>query len=166
LNNKEVLQFNYPSDVEMERANLRIVFLGHFWKNFSIFTNGNVAALRGIDVKKPTINDADFWGTSMLDEDFFTVNMMIKWFKFGFGRASDNINEEIRYGRITREDGIRIVEQFDGKCPDIFIEKFCDYIEITRNEFWNVVDKYVNKELFDKVSEGVYNPKFKVGVGL
>jgi N-acetyl sugar amidotransferase len=166
LNKKEVIQFSYPSDEEMERANLRIVFLGHFWKNFSIYTNSNFAALRGIDVKKPNIDDSDFWGTSMLDEDFFTVNMMIKWLKFGFGRASDNINEEIRFGRITREDGIKIVEMFDGKCPEKIIEKFCDYLEITKIDFWDVVDKYVNKELFYRVSLGVYEPRFKVGIGL
>ena len=102
----------------------------------------------------------------MLDEDFFTVNMMIKWLKFGFGRASDNTNEEIRYGRMTREQGIRIVEKFDGKCPEWIIEKFCNYIEINKKEFWKVVDSYVNKTLFDRKSEGVYVPKFKIGLGL
>ena len=166
LNKKEVLQYTYPSDAEMEKAKLRIVFLAHFWSDFSIYTNGNISALRGLNVKKPTHTDADFWGTSMLDEDFFTMNMMIKWLKFGFGRASDNINEEIRYGRMTREHGIRYVEKFDGKCPEWIIKKFYDYIGISKNEFWKVVDSYVNKKLFDRKFEGVYIPKFKVGLGL
>jgi len=166
LNKNQVLQFTYPSDEEMERAKLRIVFLAHFWTDFSIYTNGNVAALRGLTYKKPYHDDADFWGSSMLDEDFFTMNMMIKWLKFGFGRASDNVNEEIRYGRMTREQGITVVEKFDGKCPEWIIDKFCEYIEISKFEFWRVVDGYVNKNLFEKKSEGVYLPKFKVGKGL
>lgn len=163
----EVLQFTYPSDEEMERANLRIVFLAHFWKDFSIFTNGNIAALRGLNIRKTDPNgNADHWGTSMLDEDFFILNMMIKWLKFGFGRASDNINEEIRYGRVTREQGIKIVELFDGKCSDEIIDRFCRYIEISRAEFWQVVDRYTNKSLFTKTGIGQYQPKFKVGIGL
>jgi N-acetyl sugar amidotransferase len=166
IDKKEVLQFTYPSDNEMDKANLRIVFLAHFWKDFSIYTNGNISALRGLDVKKPTLDDADFWGTSMLDEDFFTMNMFIKWLKFGFGRASDNVNEEIRYVRLTREEGIKIVNKFDGKCSQKIIDKFCSYIEISVTEFWNVVDTYVNYDLFEKIEVGNYKPKFKVGIGL
>jgi hypothetical protein len=94
------------------------------------------------------------------------MNMMIKWLKFGFGRASDNINEEIRYGRISREEGIRIVRKFDGKCSPEIIDEFCEYIEITKEQFWQVVDQFVNKNLFHKKAEGVYEPKFEVGVGL
>lgn len=163
---RQVLQYTYPSDREMERANLRIVFLAHFWRDFSIFTNGNVAAMRGLNMKRPDPMDADFWGTSMLDEDFFTLNMMIKWLKFGFGRASDNVNEEIRYGRLTREEGIRLVERFDGKCPLHIIERFCDYIEVTMPEFWDTVERYIDFNLFEKKEPGVYLPRFKVGVGL
>lgn len=163
----QVLQYTYPSDEEMERANLRIVFLAHFWKDFSIFTNGNVAALRGLDYRPiDPVGNADYLGSSMLDEDFFIMNMMIKWLKFGFGRASDNINEEIRYGRVSREEGIRIVKKFDGKCSPEIIDEFCDYLEITREQFWQVVDRFVNKALFEKKAEGVYEPKFTVGVGL
>jgi N-acetyl sugar amidotransferase len=163
----EVLQYTYPSDEEMERANLRIVFLAHFWKDFSIFTNGNVSTLRGLDVRKEDPEgNADFWGTSILDEDFFIMNMMIKWLKFGFGRASDNINEEIRYGRISREDGIKIVKRFDGKCAPEIVDHFCRYIQISKKQFWDVVDRYVDKNLFERVCEGVYKPKFEVGVGL
>jgi len=167
LNKNQVLQFTYPSDEEMDRANLRIVFLAHFWRDFSIYTNGNIAVLRGLNIRgvDPKGN-ADHWGTSMLDEDFFILNMMIKWLKFGFGRANDNINEEIRYGRISREDGIEIVKMFDGKCSAELIERFCQYIEITIPEFWEIVDKYVNKSLFEKKGMGKYIPKFKVGVGL
>ena len=157
-------QFLFPSDEEMRRANIRIVFLAHFIRDFSIFINGNISALRGLHVKNPSASDADFWGTSMLDEEFFTVNMMIKWLKFGFGRTNDNVNEEIRAGRMTREEAIQIVEKFDGKCSTEVIEKFCQYIEITIDEFWRVVDSFVNPMLFAKVDQGVYRKKFKVGI--
>ena len=167
LSKNQVLQFTYPSDEEMEKANLRIVFLAHFWKDFSIFTNGNIAALRGLQTRKISpAENADHWGTSMLDEDFFILNMMIKWLKFGFGRASDNINEEIRYGRVSREQGIKIVELFDGKCSSDVIDRFCRYIEISVADFWQIIDNYVNKSMFTKIAVGQYQPRFKVGTGL
>jgi N-acetyl sugar amidotransferase len=164
LKENQILQFKYPSDHEMTRAGIRIIFLGHFIKDFTIYTNGVRASLRGLTFKEPSLTDADFWGTSMLDEDFFTVNMMIKWLKFGFGRANDNVNEEIRCGRMSREEGIKIVEKFDGMCSPKVIEEFCSYIEITTEEFWRVVDTFVNYNLFERIEPGVYKRKFQVGV--
>jgi N-acetyl sugar amidotransferase len=166
LNKNQILQFHYPSSEDFKELNLRIVFLAHFWKEFSPFMNGNVASLKGLTVKKPSLDDADFWGTSMLDEDFFTLNMMIKWLKFGFGKATDNVNEEIRMNRISRKEAIEIVEKYDGRCPSWVIEKFCQYIGIDTQEFWKVVDDFVNPKLFEKVAQGVYQKKFKVGVNL
>ena len=74
---------------------------------------------------------------------------MIKYLKYGFGRASDYVNEEIRQGRITREDAIKIVMKYDGKCSEQYIQQFCKYIEITLNQFWEVMYDFVNKDLFD-----------------
>lgn len=91
---------------------------------------------------------------------------MIKYLKFGFGRISDYVNEDIRNGRITREEGINLVQKYDGTCSNKYIKSFSDYIGISVTEFWNQVDASVNLSLFEKQSLGLYKPKFKVGVGL
>ena len=35
----------------------------------------------------------DISNASMLDEEFTNINMMIKYYKFGFGRTTDIVNE-------------------------------------------------------------------------
>ena len=60
---------------------------------------------------------------------------MIKYYKYGFGRASDHVNEAIRAEVITREEGIELVENYDGCCGDNYIADFCEYIEISTEEF-------------------------------
>lgn len=167
ITKKDILQYCYPSDQDMARANLRIVFLGHFWKDFTLIDNGNFSALRGLEIRNDKPDDiGDYVGTSMLDEDYITVNMMIKYLKFGFGRVVDHVNEEIRFGRMSRQTGIDLASRFDGKCSDEIIDSFCVYLGITVHEFWNVIDRYVNKNLFERVSEGNYKRKFEIGVGL
>ncbi|MCZ2207717.1 N-acetyl sugar amidotransferase [Cylindrospermopsis raciborskii] len=164
---KEILQYIYPGDEEMERANLRIVFMDYFMKDFSQLANGNFSALRGLSVRQPNPNlDPDLFGTSMLDEDFININMYIRYLKFGFGRTNDIVNLEIRASRMTREQAIHLVTQFDGNYDPSILEKFCAYLEISIPTFWETVDRYVNPNLFEKVDVGVYRPKFKVGVGL
>ena len=161
---QQILQYLYPSEQEMEDANLRITFLGYFWKDWSLIDNGNYAALRGLDVRREKPWEiGDPVGVTSLDEDWVTLNQMIKYLKFGFGRVADYVNEDIRNGRMTREEGIRLNEQYDGKCADHYIESFSRYIGITVEEFWLQVDKSVNTDLFVKEGLGRYIPKFRVG---
>ena len=44
--------------------------------------------------------------------------------------------------RITRAEAFELVKKFDGKCEDKYIQKFCDYIEISMDEFWKVVNEF------------------------
>ena len=85
----------------------------------------------------------------MLDEEFTNINMMIKYYKFGFGRATDILNEQIRGNIITRKKAIKIAEKYDGRCSDQIIQNFCKYIGITdKFFFWKIVKKFTNKKLF------------------
>lgn len=167
IKRNQILQYVYPSQKEMEDANLRITFLGYFWPDWSLIDNGNFSALRGLEIRREKPWEiGDPVGVTSLDEDWVTLNQMIKYLKYGFGRISDYVNEDIRNGRMTREEGIALNEKFDGLCSEKYIENFCQYIGITINEFWEQVDRSVNESLFNKESVGRYIPKFKVGVGL
>jgi hypothetical protein len=129
--------------------------------------NANFSALRGLDIRREKPWDiGDPLGVTSLDEDWVTLNQMIKYLKFGFGRVTDYINEDIRNGRMTREQGVELAEHYDGTCAPRYIQSFCDYIGISLDEFWLQVDESVNPVLFEKEGLGQYKPRFKVGVGL
>ena len=89
-----------------------------------------------------------------------------KYYKYGFGRATDYANEEIRLGRMTRKEGIDLVEKYDSSCGDKYIESFCNYIRISKKQFWKQIHKSVNKKLFKILPNKRIVPKFKVGFGL
>ena len=164
---EHILQYNYPSESEMEKANLRITFLGYFWKDWSLIDNGNFSVLRGLDIRNESPKDiGDPYGITSLDEDWVGLNQMIKYLKFGFGRISDYVNEDIRLGRLTRNEAIELCEKYDGSCSPKYINSFCEYIEISESQFWDNVNKSVNKALFKKTDKNTWKPKFKVGRAL
>jgi len=167
IKTSDILQYIYPSEEEMERSKLKIVFLGYFWKSWSLVDNGNFSALRGLEVRneKPW-EIGDPYGITSLDEDWVGLNQMIKYLKFGFGRITDYVNEDIRNGRMDRNNGINVCEKFDGSCSEKYIESFSDYIGISVYQFWEQVDKSVNPLLFERKRLGKYKAKFKVGIGL
>lgn len=60
--------------------------------------------------------------------------------KFGLGRASYDAAQEIRNGKITREEGINLVRQFDLEFPNRFFPEFLDYVGISEEKFHSVVN--------------------------
>lgn len=167
ITEKDLYQFTYPSNDEIEKANIKITFLGYFWKDWSLVNNAAYSAVRGLDFRdnKPW-ETGDLYGITALDEDWVTFNQGIKYLKFGFGRISDYVNEEVRNGIISRERAIELVENYDGNFSDEYVQTFCNYIDISLEEFWERVDSFVNPALFKKVGMGHYRRKFKVGVGI
>jgi N-acetyl sugar amidotransferase len=163
----KLFPFLYPSPEEFESLNIQIIYLGWFWEDWGIINNGLYASLSGLEIREDTVeNTGDLHGVFSLDEDWVTLNQMIKFYKFGFGRVSDYCNEEIRHGKMSREEGIQWVEAHDDACSDEYIESFCEYIDITRTQFWEQVHSSLNRDLFDIDSSGKITRKFKVGVGL
>lgn len=154
----------YPSEIEFDKANLNMYYLGPAWDDWSMDTNSAYAALNGLTLRPNEAHiTGDVSGASMLDEEFTNINMMIKYFKFGFGRATDICNERIRAKTTTRKDAIQTVEKFDGVCSEEIIKKYCLYVGIGLEYFWETVDKFVNKEIFYKERIGVYKKKFDIG---
>jgi len=158
-----ILQYIYPSNEELNTAGLKFAYLGYYWQYWSKTFNGCFSGSRGLDVRNEHPADiGDNLGLDALDDDWVSLNQMLKYLKLGFGKVSDNVNEMIRQGSMSREQAIDLVNRYDGKCSRNNILEFCEYIEITENKFWQVVDGFVNKELFQKDSSGQWQPSFTV----
>jgi len=160
---QHILQYRYPSNQDMKRANIFFVYLGYFWDRWSQLDNGLFSALNGLSVRKEAPqNIGDILGVSALDDDWVVLNQMIKYLKFGFGKVTDTVCEHMRFFGMDRDMAINLVNRYDGTCSDENIQSFCQYLEITENEFWKIVDSYVNKDLFRRGEIKRWEPKFKV----
>jgi N-acetyl sugar amidotransferase len=162
-----LIPYAYPTPAEFDAARLQIVYLGWFLGDWSLVNNATYACANGLEKREDTVeNTGDLHGVTSLDEDWVTLNQMIKFYKFGFGRVTDYVNEEIRWARMTRAQAIELVEQHDDACADSYIESFCEYIGISVESFWLKVHQSTNRELFDIDSAGNIRRRYKVGVGL
>lgn len=163
---KDLIPYNYPSVEEFIEHNIQIVYLGWFLGDWSLLNNGAISALSGIKIRRDSVqNTGDLYRITSLDEDWVSLNQMIKYYKFGFGRASDYVNEMIRLGTITRDQGIERISNYDGVCSEYYIGNFCEFIGISVEEFWQKVIAVTNKELFRISEDGVITRKFEIGTG-
>jgi N-acetyl sugar amidotransferase len=144
-----VEHYLYPEEILFDKKNINIFYLGPAWDDWSTDDNSAYAALSGLTLR-PGEEDitGDLSNASMLDEEFTNINMMLKYYKFGFGRATDSVNEKIRNNLISREEAIKIVTTYDGICDDRIIQSYAKYVGITETEFWNIANKWVNQDIF------------------
>ena len=83
------------------------------------------------------------------------------YLKFGFGRCSLDVCIDIRSGKITREEGIELINKYDETYPEQFEEQYLEYYQLTKQEFYDVIDKFANKDLLEK-RNGRWVKKFKL----
>ena len=59
---------------------------------------------------------------------------------------------EIRCGHITRKEAVALVRKYDGEFPKRYFTEYLQYLNITEEEFWRIVDKFRPPHLWQKVN--------------
>ena len=166
IEKEDLFMYHYDREA-IKKSGIKGVWLQYYVKEWSQSHNAQFSVNHGLTIRH-NFNPEDI-GThipyAQLDSDLVQVNQMLKYYKFGFGQCTDGACYDIRAELITRKQGIDLVEKYDGKVADRYVKKFCDYIGIETEEFWMVVNSFVNTELFE-YSNSRWMPKFKVGEGL
>ena len=80
-------------------------------RDWSLINNAKYSISYGLKIRKIKYNIGDLFRVTSLDEDWVMLNQMIKYYKFGFGRVTDYLNEEIRDGKISRKTAINILKK-------------------------------------------------------
>ncbi|MGI6524019.1 MAG: N-acetyl sugar amidotransferase [Bdellovibrionota bacterium] len=162
---RDLYFYDFPDLKKMIEKGIKAIWLQYYVKEWSQVFNADFAVARGLQGRQDDLHDIGRYRRyTALDSDRVIVNQMLKYLKFGFGFATDEACYDIREGRLSREDAILLVKEYDGKCSQKYIDIFCDSLGITESEFWRVVDTFVNKKLFKKDKNGKWQPKFEVGV--
>jgi hypothetical protein len=77
-----------------------------------------------------------------VDCPFEPVRDWQKYIKRGFGRTTFQASKDVREGRLTRKEALKLVEKYDGKRPkalDIFFKEVC----MTEKEFNEITNRHI-----------------------
>ena len=112
----DLFPYTYPSSKDFNKNKIKILYLGWFFEDWSMLDNAQASILYGLKIRKKEFkNYGDLFRVSSTDEDWVTFNQLIKYYKFGFGRATEYLNEEIRRNKISRNEAAQIITKYDGK---------------------------------------------------
>lgn len=157
---KELHLYTYPN-LDLKTTNG--IFLGQFFA-WDGLENAIIAGQNGFKYWYGPVEGVGY-AYENLDNHQTGVHDYFKYLKFGFGRATDLVNNHIRRDRIKREEGKAILLQYDGKYPATYLgvslEEILDPLEITIPEFLEICNKFANKDLFECKKGQIPRPLFK-----
>jgi len=139
-----------PSRETLEKANVEVHYLGYYLKwdpqecyYYAVEHTGFQA--------NPERTEGTYSKYSSIDDRIDPFHYYTTLAKFGLGRASYDAAQEIRNGKITREEGVNLVRKFDQEFPAKHFKDFLEYISITEEEFHETIDRYRSPHLWYKV---------------
>jgi N-acetyl sugar amidotransferase len=153
---KHLIQYNYPSDEELQRVGVSGIFLGYYlpWDGYG---NALFSQAHGFETYHKPV-EGSLVNYENLDNAQTGIHDYFKFLKYGFGRATDLACLHIRRGRLSRIDALKLVKKHDGKFPweylGVPIEQVLGEIDMTLEEFIRVCDRFTNKKLFVCDSRG------------
>tara|TARA_B100000795_G_scaffold123085_1_gene91671 strand:+ start:11052 stop:12245 length:1194 start_codon:yes stop_codon:yes gene_type:complete len=152
----DLLPYTFPSKKELLESNVHGIFLGYYipWDGHK---NAETAKNNGLIVYDKAVegNIVDY---ENLDNYQMRIHDYFKFLKYGYDRVSDWSSLGIRRGRLNRDKAIELSREVGGKYPKTYlgknIKEILGYIDINEDEFQNICEKFTNKKIFKKNSDG------------
>jgi N-acetyl sugar amidotransferase len=143
--------YDFPD--ELENSDVRAIFMSYyfFWDSEKHLKIAQQHGFRTLDGP----SEGTYRNFVGIDEKINRVHQYLKVLKFGYGRATDHACEDIRNGRLIRKEAKELIRKHDLlEISDYYVNDFIDFIGISREEFFRVIEKNRNKEIWKCSSDG------------
>ena len=159
LSDNELYWFKFPNEEEIKKLKLEITHYG-FYENWDPYRNYQVAKKYCGLKENETLNEGTYTNFAQTEQKIYLLHVYFMYLKFGFGRATQDAGIDVRRGAMTREQAIQLVKLYDDMYPESLFEEYCDYYKMSMSDFMDNIDKWANKDLFEKKNKWI--PKFEI----
>ena len=149
LGDDELFWFDIDEKDKDEIEKIKLTHWGYF-EPWDSYRNYLYAKEKYKLSESESANEGTFTNFAQNDQALFALHMYLMYLKFGFGRATQDAGIEIRRGAMNRDQAINLAKLYDNNYPKNFIDLYLEYYQMRHDEFQNVLDKFANKDLFDK----------------
>lgn len=160
LTEKELTPYFGSRDEELDAKGILAIFLGYYFP-WDPETTYRVAKEHGFEGSAEGPKTG-YYNYADIDDDFISIHHYLKWYKFGFTRLFDNLSLEIRNGRLSRAEAIEIIRQKGDQTPHDDIKKFCSFVNITTERFFEIIEQFRNTNIWKRSGNTWKIPNFLI----
>ena len=147
--------YDYPREEILKEKSILGIFLGYY-ERWDSLRNYEVSKNNGFLSYEPDLEGC-YFNFEKIDNYQHGIHDYFKYLKFGFARTTDQLSYMIRRGKISREDGVRLVKKLEGQYPKSYmgksLDKILSKIGVSEKKFLEICDNFTNKKIF-KTDQG------------
>jgi len=166
IDNKDLVPYMAPLTKKLDDLGTELHFFGYYkrWVPQEMYyycvENTEFSA-------NPMRSEGTYSKYASLDDKLDGFHYFLGFIKFGIGRCTSDSAHEIRDGHITREEGVALVNKFDGEFPKKHFDEFLEYCDISKDFFWEVIDSWRSDHIWGKDDKNNWKLKHNIsGNGL
>lgn len=148
----DLLPYIYPDDEKIEKCDVRGIYLSNFF-NWDAKPQAEFMIKEWGFSPVSYERERTFNLYAKIEDHANDVHDYLKYLKFGYGRATDDASMEVRHGRMTREQGLSMVQRYDAKTPSS-LEAYCDFLGLKTEAFYQLVDPMRDPLIWQKDKTG------------
>lgn len=141
ITSRDMIPYKYPSDQTLFDLDVRGIYLGNYVLWEANAHGRMVMEKYGFEVSDEPF-DRTYRRMSNLDDMHENgIHDYLKYIKFGYGRCTDHVCKDIRSGKMSRDEGIALVRQYDHVKPSD-LQRWLTYVGMTEDEFDRIADTF------------------------
>ena len=152
ISKADLAPFVYPTDDELANVGVRGIYVSNY-DPWDAKTHAEMMikmyGFQTYQKRQTTFNLYE-----KLEDFFQDTHNYLKYLKFGYSRCTDHASMEIRHQRMTREDGIKMIEKYEHLVRPKNLDSFLKFTELTEKEFDESVDHLRDPSVWEKKSNG------------
>jgi len=102
---------------------------------------------------RPFRTEGTYSKYNSIDDKIDDLHYYTTFIKFGIGRATYDVSQELRNDHLTVEEGKKLIEKYDGEVPKRYFNEIMSYYSIDKNYFFNLCDKFRSPHLWKKTNK-------------
>jgi len=146
---EDIKPFLPIEDSILKEKDLNIHYLGYYlkWTPQEVY----YYAVENTGFKaRPFRTQGTYSKYNSIDDKIDDLHYYTTYIKFGIGRATYDASQEIRNKHITREEGVALVNRFDGEFPDRYFSETMEYLGINEDHFYDLCTNFRSPHLWTK----------------
>jgi N-acetyl sugar amidotransferase len=161
LSKADVDMYLPPKAKDLQRIGVNVQYLGYYVKWDPQEAYYYAAEHCGFQAN-PERTEGTYSKYNSLDDRIDGFHYYTTYIKFGIGRATYDAAQEIRNKKITREEGVALVQRYDGEFPMRYYKEILAYLSMTEQEFTAIIDRNRSPHLWARHTDGTWQLKYQV----
>ena len=152
LTDSDIWMFDYPEPQDIADLELRGIYISNFIRwDAKEQTNIMIDEYGFNPLSHP--RERTFNLHAKIEDHAQEIHDFLKYLKFGYGRGTDDASTEIRYGRLSRKEGIELATKHDRAIPST-LKYYCSLMNMSERYFYEIIDPMRDPEAWEKDASG------------